>query len=269
LDSEAVGLYGRGYGGGGISFGPAYTPPIVKQLLITLVAVFAAQLLVRDQLSFDVIFAVVPGLTWGSLWLWQPFTYMWLHLGPSGRGLLHLAVNAFMLWMFGSPLAMAWGAKRFLRYYLACGVGAGFVIATWPYLAVLIGLSSPAALNIPTIGASGAIYGLLLGYSLSWPDRTLVFFPLPVAIRAIWLIPITFLLSVYADQGGVVSHVGHLGGVLVGWILLRQGGTAAGLPTWTQLKWRWQRLRMRRKLRAVRWDEDASRQRRNDDRTLH
>src|SRR5215475_11311947 len=140
LDSEAIGLYGRGYGGGGISFGPPYTPPIVKQLLITLAAVFAVQVLLRDQLPFDALFAVVPRFTWGQLWLWQPFTYMWLH-GPGG-GLLHVAVNCFMLWMFGSPLAMAWGAKRFLRYYLACGVGAGFVIATWPYLAVQIGVSS-------------------------------------------------------------------------------------------------------------------------------
>ena len=264
VGSEASGLYGRGYGGGGISFGPPYTPPVVKQLLITNAAVSAVQVLLGRQLPFDQIFAVVPRLALGSLWLWQPFTYMWLH-----GGLLHLAMNCFMLWMFGSPLAMAWGAKRFVRFYLLCGVGAGFAIASWPYLAVQIGLASPATLGALTIGASGAIYGVLLAYSLTWPDRSLMFFPLPVAIRAIWLIPITFFLTVYADQSGVVSHIGHFGGVLVGWILLRRGGTAAGLPTWTQLKWRWQRLRMRRRLRAVRWDEDASRQRRDDDRTLH
>jgi membrane associated rhomboid family serine protease len=256
-------LYGRGYGGGGISFGPPYTPPIVKQLLITNLAAFVAQQLI-GPIRVDPYLAVSPRLALGSLWLWQPFTYMWLH-----GGLLHLAMNCFMLWMFGSPLAMAWGTARFLRYYLLCGIGAGFVIASWPYLAVEIGIASPASLGALTIGASGAIYGVLLAYSLTWPERKLMFFPLPVAIRAIWLIPITFFLTVYADQSGVVSHIGHFGGVLVGWILLRRGGIGPGLPTWTQLKWRWQRLRMRRRLRAVRWDEDASRQRRNDDRTLH
>lgn len=256
-------MFGRGYGGG-ISFGPSYTPPIVKQLLITNLAVFVAQVLLGRELPFDRVFAVVPRLTWGSFWIWQPFTYMWLH-----GGLLHLVMNCFMLWMFGSPLAMAWGAKRFLRFYLLCGVGAGFIIASYPYLVVQLGLASPASLGSLTIGASGAIYGVLLAYSLTWPDRKLMFFPLPVAIRAIWLIPITFFLTVYTDQRGVVSHIGHFGGVLVGWLLLRRGGTATGLPTWTQLKWRWQRLRMRRKLRAVRWEDDASRQRRHDDRTLH
>ena len=257
-------MYGRNRGYMSQSGIPGMTP-MVQRIVIANSVVWLAQL-VGGRVGLDLtglgevsVNGFVDGLR-----IWEPFTYMWLH-----SNLGHIAMNCFALWMFGSPLAMAWGAKRFLRYYLACGVGAGFVIATWPYLAVQIGVSSPAALNIPTIGASGAIYGVLLGYSLSWPDRTLVFFPLPVAIRAIWLIPITFFLSLYADQAGVVSHVGHLGGVLVGWILLRQGGTAAGLPTWTQLKWRWQRLRMRRKLRAVRWDEDASRQRRNDDRTLH
>jgi membrane associated rhomboid family serine protease len=96
----------------------------------------------------------------------------------------------------------------------------------------------------------------------------MLIFP-PVAFRAIWLIPLLFLMSVYMDGGGNVSHVGHLGGVLVGWLLLRRTGTTTGLPTWTQVKWRWRRHRMRQKLRAVRWEDDAARSRRDDDRTLH
>jgi membrane associated rhomboid family serine protease len=257
-------VYGRGHQGGGLGIGPPFTPPVVKQLLIANAAVFAVQTLLARSIPFEALFAIRPVEVWQGLHLWQPFTYMWLH-----GGLGHLLMNLLALWMFGSPLAMAWGARRFLRYYLLCGVGAGFVIATYPYLGVLLGITSPATLGYITLGASGAIFGVLLGYSLTWPDRTIMLIFPPVAFRAIWLIPVLFLLEVYMDPGGNVSHSGHLGGVLVGWLLLRRGGTAAGLPTWNQVKWRWRRHRMRQKLRAVRWEEDAARPRRHDDRTLH
>jgi membrane associated rhomboid family serine protease len=257
-------VYGRGYQGGGLGFGPPFTPPVVKQLLIANAVVFAAQILLRGA-SFEPWLAIRPVDVWQHFYLWQPFTYMWLH-----GGLGHLIMNLFSLWMFGSPLAMAWGAQRFLRYYLLCGVGAGFIIASYPYLGHWLGIAGPASLGYTTLGASGAIFGVLLGYSLTWPDRTIMLIFPPVAFRAIWLIPILFLLTIYMDPGGNVSHTGHLGGVLVGWLLLRRGGAAAtGLPTWNQIKWRWRRYRMRQKLRAVRLEDDSLRSRRRDDRTLH
>jgi membrane associated rhomboid family serine protease len=257
-------VYGRGYQGAGLSFGPSFTPPVVKQLLLANAAVFAAQVLLGRTLPLETLFAVQPDLVWGAHWAWQPFTYMWLH-----GGLFHLIMNCLALWMFGSPLAMAWGTRRFLRYYLVCGIGAGLIIATYPYLGEWLGLTGPASLRYKTLGASGAIYGVLLAYSLTWPDRTIMLIFPPVAFRAIWLIPALFLLSIYMDPGGNVSHTGHLGGVIVGWLVLRRGGISAGLPTWSQIKWRWRRQRMRQKLRAVRWEENAARQRRHDDRTLH
>jgi len=257
-------VYGRGYqGGGGLGIGPSFTPPIIKQLLIANAVVFVAQILLQGA-PLEQWLAVRPVAVWQQFLFWQPFTYMWLH-----GGLGHLLMNLFALWMFGSPLAMTWGAERFLRYYLICGVGAGFIIATYPYLGVMLGIASPATLGYFTLGASGAIYGVLLGYSLTWPDRTIMLIFPPVAFRAIWLIPLLFLMSVYMDPGGNISHVGHLGGVIVGWLLLRRTGTATGLPTWNQVKWRWRRHRMRQKLRAVRWEDDAARRHRNDDRTLH
>jgi membrane associated rhomboid family serine protease len=259
-------VYGRGTQGAGFGFGPPITPPVVKQLLIANALVFAAQILAPE--SFDALFAVRPSDVWQRYELWQPFTYMWLH-----GGLGHLLMNLLALWMFGSQLALAWGPARFLRYYLICGVGAGFIIATYPYVGVLLGLTSAASLGYVTLGASGAIFGVLLAYSLTWPDRTIMLIFPPVAFRAIWLIPILFLLEIYMDPLGNVSHAGHLGGVVVGWLVLRRGGTAAGLPTLSQLRWRWRRYRMRQKLRAVRWDEDAARRRgrdeRRDDRTMH
>ena len=119
-------MRGRGFQGGGLGFGPPFTPPIVKKLLIANGIVFIAQLV---SPSFTDYFGVIPRDFWQQGYLWQPFTYMWLH---STHFIGHILLNLFVLWMFGSQLAMAWGPKRFLRYYLICGVGAGFLIATMP-----------------------------------------------------------------------------------------------------------------------------------------
>jgi membrane associated rhomboid family serine protease len=249
-------VYGRGYGTPG--FGPAFTPPIVQQLLIANIALFMVQVLFP---AFADVAALRPRDVWQGGYLWQPFTYMFLH-----GGLGHLLMNLFVLWMFGSQVAMAWGPLRFLRYYLVCGVGAGAIIATAPYVLVGLGIAPAYTLSIPTVGASGAIYGLLLAYSLTWPDRTIMLIFPPVAFRAIWLIPILFFTTILFG-GGNVSHVGHLGGVLVGWLYLRrEGGGAAQQPlfTWEQLKYRWRRYRMRRRLRAVQYQEWEAKRREHD-----
>ena len=245
-----------------MSFGPSVTPPIIKQLLIANAAIFVAQVLSGD-LVFTRLFGVTPAAVWQGGYLWQPFTYMWLH-----GGLFHIAMNCFVLWMFGSQLALAWGTQRFLRFYLLCGVGAGFIIASWPYIAVVVGAADPSNLLIPTVGASGAIYGVLLAYSLTWPDRTIMLIFPPVAFRAIWLIPGLFFMQLMMDGGGNVSHVGHLGGVLVGWLYLRRDGTTGSPLGLKQLQHRWRRYRMRQKLRAVRMEEHEERRRR-DDHTVH
>jgi membrane associated rhomboid family serine protease len=261
-------LHGRGYGSPGLGFGPPVTPTIVKQLLIAYAVVFAAQLVLGN--AFTLLFSVQPVSVWQAGFLWQPFTYMWLH-SPTHWG--HVLMNAFVLWMFGSQLAMAWGARRFLRFYLFSGVGAGFVIATWPYLAYWLGLSSPFTLGASTLGASGAIYGVMLAYSLTWPDRTIMLIFPPVAFRAIWLIPALFFMSMILDPSGRVSHIGHLGGVLAGWIYLRRRGEAGNALTFSHLQYRWRRWRMRQKLRAVQREDLEARRRseRRDDetRTLH
>jgi len=247
-------VYGRGYQTGG--FGPPFTPPVIQQLLIANAAVFVAQLLVPAISYYG---AVIPAAVWQYGHLYQPFTYMWLH-----GGLGHLAMNMFVLWMFGSQLAMAWGAKRFLRYYLLCGVGAGFIISIFPYLLFAIGI--PSAINIPTVGASGAIYGVLLAYSLTWPDRTIALLFPPVAFRAIWLIPLVFALT-FVFGGSNISNTGHLGGVLVGWLYMKRHGETGTLLSLKQLKYKWRRYRMRRKLRAIQYEEFE--RRRDDDRRMH
>ena len=243
------------------SFGPPVTPQIVKHLMIANAVVFVVQALVPAASYYG---TVIPALVWPpALEVWRPFTYMWLH-----GGVMHLALNMFALWMFGSALALHWGEQRFLRYYLTCGIGAGALIATVPMLPLIGGwgeLFGP--IGIPTLGASGAVFGVLLAFSFTWPDRTIqLLFP-PIPLKAIWLIPIVFVMTLFMG-GSNISHIGHLGGVLVGWLYLRRSGNTGPLFSMKHLKYRWRRYRMRRNLRAVRAEEFEQRRRRND-RTSH
>jgi len=186
--------------------------------------------------------------------LWQPFTYMWLH---DPNSIFHLLSNMLGLYMFGGALERVWGSQRFLRFYLVCGVFAGFLIAAWDWIT-----GGPSS----TLGASGAVYGVLMAYGLTWPNRTIMLLFPPIPLRAIYLIPLLFLLQL--GMGDRVSHVGHLGGVIAALFLMRQDvGRFLSLDT---LRYRWHRYRMRGRLRAVRRDEWG--RRRDDDQdgpTLH
>lgn len=253
-------MYGQGQQ---YSFGPPVTPQIIKTLMIANVVVYVAQLAAPTVTHLG---AVTPADVWLRGWIWQPFTYMWLH--APGQ-ILHILFNMFALWMFGSQLALTWGEQRFLRYYLTCGVGAGILIATVPWVPYLMGFHSTAGqLIIPTLGASGAVMGVLLAFSFTWPDRTIqLLFP-PIPIKAIWLIPLLLVLEMLGPSN--VSHLGHLGGVFVGWIYLLQEGRTPGAPTLQTLQLRWKRYRMRQKLRAV--HEEARREqkeRMKNDRPFH
>lgn len=245
-------MYGRGYQS--FRFGPAVTPDVIKILLIANVAVFVLQHVFRE---ISWVFSAVPQLFWQAGYIWQPATYMWLH---SPSSLSHIGFNMLALWMFGSPLASAWGDRKFLRFYLLCGVGAGFFIVTWPSLPVLFGLGVPTSYQLPTLGASGAVFGVLLAYSLTWPDRTIMLLFPPIPIKAIYFIPFIFLVE-FLFGARNVSHIGHLGGVIMGWILFRRINQLGVLPSLSIFKYRWKRYRMRRNLRAV---DDDERRNRND-----
>jgi membrane associated rhomboid family serine protease len=257
-----------------MSFGPPATPPIIKNLLIANGVVFIAQLM-GPSIGFDVTsFGVVqPAAVWHDFQLWRVFTYMWLH---SPGSILHIAFNMFSLWMFGSPLALLWGEERFLKYYLLCGTGAGFLIASLPYMLSMIGIgSSIGTFSAYTLGASGAVMGVLLAYSFTWPDRTLMLIFPPIPIKAIWLIPLIFVMEWMSASTGNsnVSHTGHLAGVLVGWIYLVNEGRTPGAPTPQTLLLKWRRYRMRQKIRAVhqedRKDRDRFRDSDDDSRRFH
>jgi membrane associated rhomboid family serine protease len=246
-------LYGRGPQ---IGFGPPATPDVIKALIAANCAVYLVQAL--GPASFSALFSVTPELVWEHGFLWQVATYMWLH----AESPLHLLFNMFALWMFGSQVASAWGTQRFLRFYLVCGVGAGVLIAAWPGLLELLGFAT-SSYSMPTLGASGAVYGVLLAFSLLWPDRTIMLLFPPIPLKAIWFIPFLFFMEVVTPGARNVSHVGHLGGVLVGYVALRMMGLG-GRASFGQLRWRLKRWRMRRQLRAVRMDELRERERERD-----
>jgi len=253
---------GYGFGGGGVQFGPPVTPPVVKQLLIANAVVYVLQCLTSPDgravnSSLVQWFAVYPNHVFQ--YVWQPFTYMWLH-----ASLMHVGFNMLAFWMFGSAMAMAWGAQKFLRYYLLCGFGAGLVIAIWPHFAVAMNLAPEISLAFPTLGASGAVFGVLLAYSLTWPDRYIMLLFPPIPIKAIYFIPLLFFLELVTGPRNV-SHVGHLGGVIAGWILLSRDGRTQGVLSISRLKYRWRRWRMRRKLHAVREEERRWQDRRDRD----
>lgn len=265
----------NGRGGAQMSFGPSQTPDIIKNLMIANGIVFILQLIGPSILPFSVTnFGVVqPAAVWEHFEFWRVFTYMWLHSPTSP---MHIAGNMFSLWMFGSQVALLWGEERFLKYYLLCGTGAGFLIATVPYLLSMIGIgSSINEFQGVTLGASGAVMGVLLAYSFTWPDRTIMLLFPPIPIRAIWLIPLLFFMEWSFASGGSsnISHTGHLAGVLVGWIYLVNEGRTPGAPNVQTLLLKWRRYRMRQKIRAVhkedKRDRDSDRDDDNDRRRFH
>ncbi len=242
-----------------MGFGPAVTPQIIKNLLIANGVVFILQHLSNDVTYFGV---VSPAAVWYDLQIWRPFTYMWLH---SPNSIMHIGFNMLALWMFGSQLALFWGEERFLKYYLTCGVGAGVLISTVPWLPVLLGFPGLAGdLGIPTLGASGAVMGVVLAFCFTWPDRTVMLMIPPMPIKAIWLLPIIFLIEFISGPSNV-SHLGHLGGVAVGWYYLQREGRTPGVPTLDSLKHRWRRYQMRQKIRAVHLEDKRERQKWHDD----
>lgn len=147
--------------------------------------------------------------------IWQIFTYMFLH-----GNLLHLLFNLLALWMFAGELEQMWGSKTFLQYYIFSGIGAGFFIAVMNFI-----VYSKYGYAPLTIGASGAIYGILLAYGITWPDReVLLYFIMPIKIKylvlAFGLLEFFGTISSAMGSGGNISHIGHLGGLVTGFLYI-------------------------------------------------
>jgi membrane associated rhomboid family serine protease len=184
--------------------------PVVKKLIIINVVVFCLQLIFDTNLGFTRIFGLVPASLFGKLMLWQVFTYMFLH-----GGVIHLAFNMFALWMFGLDIERRWGSRRFLFYYLFTGVGAGIIT----YLSSINSM-------VPNIGASGAIFGILVAYGMMFPYRTiLVSFIFPMKARnVVILFAVLEFFASFAHTPDGIGHFAHLGGMLFGYLYLKNEG---------------------------------------------
>jgi membrane associated rhomboid family serine protease len=223
----------------------SYFPPAIKRICIACVAVFLLQqlsaLLFGDAgVKFWIQwFGLVPYAAVFGFRVWQPFTYIFLH-----GGILHILFNLLYLCMFGADLERAWGSRKFYTYFLVCGVGAGVVNIV---VKLLLDPHGRGTALVPTIGASGAIYGVLLAVAVIMPHRQVWVFPLPVTVSmrvfVIVMGAIEFFGTIGAG-GDNVSHVCHLGGMLVGYIYLRRGSYGYSVRNYFS---DWKRRRLKRK----------------------
>jgi rhomboid family protein len=179
-------------------------PKVTKTLIMISVAGYLISL--PMSIRFIYYFGLVPVLVTHKLFLWQLVTYMFLH-----GGLMHLALNMFMLWMFGSIIETAWGSKEFLKYFFITGIGA----------ALLHTAITPNSV-IPAIGASGAIFGILMAFGLMFPDaRLYLYFLFPITGRQLTILLILMEFFASFKHNSHIANIAHLGGLLTGYVYIR------------------------------------------------
>lgn len=212
-------------------------PTVTKNLLILNVLAYLVGMLFGNRAGglndlFGLHFFLAP-----DFGLYQLVTYMFMHASLS-----HLFFNMFALWMFGCIVERTWGARKFLVYYMVCGIGAGLLqemaqFVQFYMLAVenvhgfsvsqimTVVKASAAVINLwTTVGASGAIYGILLAFGMLYPEERMFIFPLPVPIKAKFFVvgyAAIELFMAFSISGDDVAHLAHLGGMLFGFLLIR------------------------------------------------
>lgn len=200
---------------------PQFFPPVIKWLLILNVGIFLIGMLKigtyadGSPMLLDHLF-----LQHGALWPlnseyfrpWQYITTMFLH-----GGFLHVGLNMFILWMFGMEIENLWGSKRFLVYYLLSGIGASILHSL---------MTMSDAVQAPAVGASGAIFGVMIAFGMIFPDR-IVFVGFFLPLRAKFAVLLFIAIDLYAGianvPGDKIAHFAHLGGALTGFILMKTG----------------------------------------------
>ena len=213
------------------SFGPGPITPAVKWLIIANVAMFLATLIYEPII---VLLGLTPRLIVERFWIWQLATYLFLHGGP-----VHILFNMLGVWMFGVELERLWGTRQFVKYYAITGIGAGLTVLA---VGLLLGPNAETY-RFPTIGASGALYGLLLAFAYYYPDRPLLmFFLFPIPAK--YFVMIVGAMAFLSAPQSRVSETAHLGGLVIGYLYLRagRGGLTAELK-YRYLKWKMNRLR--------------------------
>ena len=211
-------------GGGGFL---ANVPTAVKNIIIinALIMVMTALNKTFMYETFALFYPTSPFFHW-----WQPVTHMFMH-----GGFWHLFFNMYTLFIFGTVLERVWGTKKFLVFYFVTGLGAALIHTgvEWIQMQSWLGAAadgSPAALAsihamkmTPTVGASGAIYGVLMGYAMLYPDSMLTLLFPPISLKAKWFVLIFAaieLLTGVTGTGGGIAHFAHLGGLIFGFALI-------------------------------------------------
>ena len=192
---------------GQLSYKPSLFTDAIKTLISINFAIFILQSISSSEIMFFSNFGLVPKLVWSQLKIWQPFTYMFFH-----GDIWHVLINMFVLWMFGSELERVWGKKNFLRFYFITGVGSG--LGT-----MFFGLHS----TTPIVGASGAIYGVLLAYGIMFPNRTVYLYGI-IPIKSIWFVIGIGVVAFFSSFNNFtnISHLTHLFGMIIGYIYLKR-----------------------------------------------
>ena len=202
---------------GEVAYKPQLFTDAIKILVSVNFCIYILQSVSGKEDVFFRLFGLVPSTFISDLMLWQPFTYMFFH-APfySSVGISHILLNMLGLWVFGRELEQAWGKTKFLRYYFITGIGSGLITYFFQ-------ISS----DNPVIGASGAVYGILLAYGISYPNRMLYIWGL-IPVRSMWLVIIMGSIAFFGLLGNAdgISHVTHISGMLIGYVLLKK-------------KWRW------------------------------
>jgi membrane associated rhomboid family serine protease len=220
------------------SFGPGGITPAIKALIIANVVMFVAGWFISALQGW---LAMQPQATLEQGQLWRPLTYMFLH---DQRGFFHILFNMLALWMFGVELERMWGTRFFLKYYFVCGVGAALTTTVLAFVPLSFFDSLYASL---TVGASGAIFGILLAYALYFPHRPILLyflFPIPAKYFVMIMGGISLLSSLGANDG--VAHTTHLGGLAAGYLYLKK--PRMNLKAELQYRFvKWRINRMRRK----------------------
>ncbi len=196
--------------GSSYSFGPGGITPAVKVLISANVALFVLNMIVGEMMTLRL--GLSPQAVFEQFAVWQPLTYMFLH---STSGVGHILFNMLALWMIGTELERTWGTRFFVKYYSVTGIGAAGT-------SLLLALFSNSVYYSVTVGASGAIYGLLLAFAMFFPHRQLILFIFPVPARiAVTILGAIAFLSSIGGPGGGVAHAAHLGGLVVGYLYLK------------------------------------------------
>ena len=215
------------------SFGPGPLSPALKAIIGTNVALFVLTFVfppVEDLLG------LVPYLVVRRLEVWRLVTYLFIH-----GGVFHIFFNMFALWMFGGELEAAWGTRFFVKFYFVTGIGAGILTVLFSMLPFEF---AAQVFGANVIGASGAIYGLLLAYALAYPDRPIylyMLFPIPAKVFVAILCGIELMSSVSSSRSGVANAT-HLGGLAVGYLYLK----GARIHPLLELSYRYQKWRIGR-----------------------